>query len=101
MKSNLNDEKIMRFSRLDFHPWKDVEYSYLALNLTQTRNFRHFQTKGFADDNFEFDINSRKFSKQVENNVGKKEIAHDKQFLLFPQCFQKACTADVQKQGLV
>ena len=32
-----------------------------------------------------------KFSKQVENTVGKGEIACYVQFLLFPQCFQKAC----------
>ena len=30
----------------------------------------------------------------VENTVGKGEIAHYKQFLLFPQCLQKVCTAD-------
>ena len=46
--------------------------------------------KQSADDNFKFDENSRKFSKQVENTVGKGEIAHYKQFLLFPHCFQKA-----------
>ena len=31
--------------------------------------------KEFADDNFEFDENDRKFSKGVENIVGKGEIA--------------------------
>ena len=30
------------------------------------------------------------FPKKVENAVGKGEIAHYEQFLLFPQCFQKA-----------
>ena len=30
--------------------------------------------------------------KKVEKTVGK--VAHYKQFLLFPQCFQKACIAD-------
>ena len=44
----------------------------------------------FADYNFKFDENGRKLSKRVENTVGKGEIAHCKQFLLFPQCFQKA-----------
>ena len=29
------------------------------------------------------------FSDQVENIVGKEEIAGYEQFLLFPQCFQK------------
>ena len=47
--------------------------------------------KQSADDNFELDVNSRKFSKPVENTVGKGEIACYEQFLLFPQCFQKAC----------
>ena len=50
--------------------------------------------KGSADDNFRIDENCRKFSKWVENIVGKGEIAHYEQFLLFPQCFQKTCTAD-------
>ena len=31
--------------------------------------------KEFADDNFKFDENGRKFSKRVENTVGKEEIA--------------------------
>ena len=34
-----------------------------ALTLSQTTNFRPFQTESFADDNFEFDENGRKFSK--------------------------------------
>ena len=37
----------------------------------------------------------------VENNVGKGEIARYEQFLLFSQCFQKTCTADTKKAGLV
>ena len=49
-----------------------------------------------ADDNFKFDEN-RKFSKRVENTVGKGEIAHYEQFLLFPQCFQKACFLGASK----
>ena len=54
-----------------------------------------------ADDNFKFDENSRKFSKRVENTVGKGEIARNEQFLLFPQCFQKACfTRRLQKMWL-
>ena len=47
-----------------------------------------------ADDNFILDENGRKFSKQVENTVGKGDIACYEQYLLFPQCFQKDCTAD-------
>ena len=47
--------------------------------------------KEFADDNFKFDENGSKLSKQVENTVEKGEIARYEQFLLFPQCFQNAC----------
>ena len=50
--------------------------------------------KEFADDNLEFDENVRKFYKRVEITVGKGEIARVEQFLLFRQCFQKACTVD-------
>ena len=33
----------------------------------------------------------------VENIMGKGEIARNKQFLLFPQCFQKLSVADASK----
>ena len=36
--------------------------------------------KEFADDNFKFDENGRKFSKQVENSVGKGDSARFEQF---------------------
>ena len=57
--------------------------------------------KDFSDNNFEFVENGRKFSKRVENTLGKEEIAHYEQFLLFSQCFQKTCTADTEKPGFV
>ena len=50
--------------------------------------------KEFADDNCKVDENGRKISKWIEKTVGKGEIARYEQFLLFPQCFQKTCTAD-------
>ena len=56
--------------------------------------------KEFADDNSKFDENGRKLSKQVENTVWKGEIAHYEQFLLFPQCFQKTCSATCKNHGL-
>ena len=40
-------------------------------------------------------------SKQVENTVGKGEIAHYEQFLLCPQCFQKACFPEASKGVVV
>ena len=40
-------------------------------------------------------------SKQVANTVGKGEIARYEQFLLFPQCFQKACFPEESKGVVV
>ena len=57
--------------------------------------------KEFADDNFKFDENGRKLSKRVENTVGKGEIARCEQFLLFPQCFRKACFPGASKGVIV
>ena len=56
--------------------------------------FDSSKLKEFADDNFKFDENGGKFSERVENPVGKGEIACCEQFLIFPQGFQKTCTAD-------
>ena len=54
-----------------------------CLTLSQTKDVREL-----ADDNFKFDENGRKFSKWVENTVGKGEIAHYERFL-FPTVFSK------------
>ena len=61
---------------------------------------RLFQTEGLPNKTFKFDENGRKFSKGIQNTVGKGEIAHNEQFLLFPQCFQKICATDKKNQGL-
>ena len=57
-------------------------------------NLDSSKLKELAEDNFELDENGRKFSQLIENTVGKGEIACYEQFLPFPQCFQKTCTAD-------
>ena len=57
--------------------------------------------KDFADDNFKFYENGRKLSKPVEKTVGKGEIARYEQFLLFLQCFQKACFLGASKGVIV
>ena len=62
-----------------------VENVNKTVTLLQTKKITLL--KAFADDNFRFDENSRKFSKWVENTVGRGEIARNEQFLLFPQCF--------------
>ena len=38
---------------------------------------------------------------RLKKTVGKGEIVHYGEFLLFPQCFQMTCTADTYKPGLV
>ena len=48
--------------------------------------------KEFADDNFNFDENSRKFSKRVENTVGKGEISRS--------VFNRLVLQTRKKQGL-
>ena len=48
-----------------------------------------------------FHENGTKLSKQVENTEGKEDIARYKQFLLFPQCFQKACFPEASKDVIV
>ena len=57
--------------------------------------------KDFADDNLEFEENGKKLFEPVENTVGKREIARYEQFLLFPQCFQKACFPGASKGVIV
>ena len=63
--------------------------------------FDSFKLKDFADVNSKFNENGREFSRRIENTAGKRKIACYEQFLLFHQCFQKTCTADTQKPGLV
>ena len=58
---------------------------YLPLTLiTRQQILDSSKLKEFADDNFKFDKNGRKLSKQVENTVENGEIARYEQFLLFP-----------------
>ena len=68
------------------------------LDIYQPSPKRHIldtsKVEEFADDNFRFDENGTKFSKSVENTVGKEEIARYELFFLFPQCFQKTCTSN-------
>ena len=60
-----------------------------------------FKLKDFADDNLKFEENDRKLFRPAENTVGKGEIACYDQFLLFPQCFQKACFPGASKGVIV
>ena len=80
---------------LMLHAVKTMKYIlYLLYPFPKQQILDTSKLKEFADDNFEFNENGRKLSRWVENMVGKGEIARYEQFLLFPQCFQKPCTAD-------
>ena len=69
-------------------------YTYFFKPITRRQILDFSKLKEFADDNFKVHENERQLSRQVENTVGKGEkIARYEQFLLFPQCFQKACFA--------
>ena len=58
-------------------------------------NCRLFQTESLQTTISKLIEKGRKFFQLVENTVGKGKIAHYKQFLPFPQCFQKTCTTDM------
>ena len=73
----------------------------LVQPITRRQILDSSKLKEFADDNFKFDENGRKLFKQVENTVGKGEIARYEQFLLFAQCFQKACFPEASKGVIV
>ena len=67
----------------------------------QLTNFRLFQIERFADSNLKYEENGRKLFNPVENTVGKGDIARYEQYLLFPQCFQKACFPGVSKDVIL
>ena len=68
--------------------------STLSLPFPKQQNLDPSKLKEYVEDNFKLDEHGRKFSKWVENTFEKGEIARYKQILFFPQCFQKALTAD-------
>ena len=80
-----------------------VSGSFLVLlnPLPDEKILDRFKLKQSPDANLKFHKNSRKLSKRVESTVGKGEIARYEQFLLFPQCFQKACFPGASKGVIV
>ena len=84
-----------------------------AFNLDQSKNLwfgkefplSHMPILGSSysaanKDNYDVKIMDKwgiQLSDSVENNMGKGEIAHYKQFLLFPQCFHKLPRVDTSK----
>ena len=65
----------------------DPSHLFKTLTFPKRQILDSSKLKESADDNLKFDQNDRKFSKPIENTVGKGEIARYEQFHLFPQCF--------------
>ena len=57
--------------------------------------------KAFADDKLNVTKMIIIVFNRAENIVGKEEIAHYEQFLLLPQCFQKASFPEAPKGVIV
>ena len=80
---------------------RPVKKNQLPKPITRRQILDSSKLKEFPDNNFKFDQNGKKLSKRVENTVGNGEIARYEQFLLFPQCFQKACHPGASKGVIV
>ena len=87
---NCHLQTLSVWKSLKFVVWEWVNYPF-----PKRQNFDSSKLKEFAGNNLKLNKNSREFSRRVENTAGKGEIACYGQFLLFPQCFQKVCNADM------
>ena len=70
----------------------------ILLTLSQILDSPKF--KEFADDNFNLDVNGRTSSRQVENSVGKVEIACYEQFSLSHSIFKRLVMQIRKKESL-
>ena len=79
-------------------------HSYLQNQLNPLQDDKildQTKLKAFADDKCNVTKMIISVLNRVENIVGKGEIARYEQFLLFPQCFQKACFPGASKGVIV
>ena len=76
-----------------YHIFERPKANQNQLTLSQTTSFRLFQMRLQTTISKLMKM-AESTLKKVENTVGKGEIARYKQFLFFPQCFQKTCNAD-------
>ena len=74
---------------------------WYVLSLSQMTNFRFFRSERVCRRQFHLSWTWQKVLKMGRKHCGKRRIARYEQFLLFPQCFLKTCTADTWKLGLV
>ena len=87
--NKMSKTKINKVLNLALGTNKQAGTCIFQLTLFQTTHFRLFRNE-----------NSGKFSKRVQNTVGKGEIARDAQFLLFPLCFKRFVLQTHKNQGL-
>ena len=59
------------------------------------------ELKSFADNKINVTEKFKFVLGRLENIVGKGENAGYQHFLLFPKCFQKACSLGLLKDGIV
>ena len=52
-----------------------------------------YKLNKLADNNFKFDEMAERSLNSCRNHCGKTRNRNNEQFLLFPECFQKTCTA--------
>ena len=85
-----NDSRYLLYKQrvLLFHSFA---MTFLVLPSPKQQILASSKLKEFADNNFKFNENGRKLSKQGENTVGKGEIARKEQFLLFAESKELYC----------
>ena len=91
------EERAFSTSRRRFSRNETRNHRFIRFNQDLFQNDKSLvasKLKECADDNFKFHLNYGKFSKGVENTMGKEEIALTINFFFFPQRFRKTCTAD-------
>ena len=71
-----------------------------VLTLSQTKILDSSKLKEFADNNYKFDENGRKFIKHVENTVGKRENALTSNFSFSHIVFKRLELQTHKNQGL-
>ena len=76
-------------------------YTIYTLNPFPKQQIIDSELKESADDNLKFDGNGKKFSKRIENTVGKGEICWKRSISSFPTVFSKGLYCRHIKPGLV
>ena len=77
------------------------KFSYQVESTVGKGEIASSKLKEFADENFKFDENGRRFFEWVESIVGKAEIARYEQFLLSNSVFKRLALQTRKNQGLL